>query len=148
MECDPSLLDVNIHPSKLDIRFSNFDELNKLIKETIDKALRDKLLIPTINITKVKENDIKYENLTLDIERNKMDRVSEETFEYKSKLNNLVNYRDENLELEELEETLDGTNGKDVIIQEEGEKLPELYPVGLLLGTYIVCENEQGRGRR
>lgn len=144
MECDPSLLDVNIHPSKLDIRFSNFDELNKLIKETIDKALRDKLLIPTINITKVKENDIKYENLTLDIERNKMDRVSEETFEYKSKLNNLVNYRDENLELGELEETLDGTNGKDVIIQEEGEKLPELYPVGLLLGTYIVCENEQG----
>lgn len=144
MECDPSLLDVNIHPSKLDIRFSNFDELNKLIKETIDKALRDKLLIPTINITKVKENDIKYENLTLDIERNKMDMVSEETFEYKSKLNNLVNYRDENLELEELEETLDGTNGKDVIIQEEGEKLLELYPVGLLLGTYIVCENEQG----
>ena len=26
----------------------------------------------------------------------------------------------------------------------ETEKLPELYPVGLLLGTYIVCENEKG----
>ena len=52
IETDPSLLDVNIHPSKLDIRFSNFDELNKLIKETIDKSIKDKLLIPNISFTK------------------------------------------------------------------------------------------------
>ena len=28
--------------------------------------------------------------------------------------------------------------------QEENNKLPELYPIGLALGTYIVCQNELG----
>ena len=31
IETDPSLLDVNIHPSKLDIKFSNFDELKDIL---------------------------------------------------------------------------------------------------------------------
>ena len=74
IECDPSLLDVNIHPSKLDIKFSNFDELNKLIKELIDTALKNKLLIPTINL--VKESPSKtYENLTLNIISNETQRI-------------------------------------------------------------------------
>ena len=29
-------------------------------------------------------------------------------------------------------------------VPEENNKLPELYPVGLALGTYIVCQNETG----
>ena len=32
----------------------------------------------------------------------------------------------------------------DIKVITEEKKLPELYPVGLLLGTYIVCENELG----
>ena len=32
----------------------------------------------------------------------------------------------------------------EVIVVSEDKKLPELYPVGLLHGTYIVCENELG----
>ena len=58
IETDPSLLDVNIHPSKLDIRFSNFDELNKLIKETIDVSLRDKMLIPNITSDEVDRKSV------------------------------------------------------------------------------------------
>lgn len=142
--CDPSLLDVNIHPSKLDIKFSNFSELNNLIKEVIDKALRDKLLIPSINISKVSNSDnVKYENLSLDIDRLSKDIIKEDNGEYKSKLEDLVNYREDNeetvLEVENNEE-----DNSDVIEVSENEKLPELYPVGLLLGTYIVCENEKG----
>ena len=143
IECDPELLDVNIHPSKLDIKFSNFDELNNLIRETIDKGLRDKLLIPKINISKYTDDRDRYENLTLNIDRNI---VSDNKMEYKSRLENLVNYQDdESEELKEIEEDIiDKEDGREVVSQEEGEKLPELYPVGLLLGTYIVCENEQG----
>ncbi|MGN1357760.1 MAG: DNA mismatch repair endonuclease MutL [Bacilli bacterium] len=142
--CDPSLLDVNIHPSKLDIKFSNFSELNNLIKEVIDKALRDKLLIPSINISKNTGSDnVKYENLSLDIDRLSKDIIKEDNGEYKSKLEDLVNYREDNeeigLEVENNEE-----DNSDVIEVTENEKLPELYPVGLLLGTYIVCENEKG----
>ena len=142
--CDPSLLDVNIHPSKLDIKFSNFSELNNLIKEVIDKALRDKLLIPSINISKNTESDnVKYENLSLDIDRLSKDIIKEDNGEYKSKLEDLVNYREDNEEIGLKVENNEEDNS-DVIEVTENEKLPELYPVGLLLGTYIVCENEKG----
>ena len=127
IETDPSLLDVNIHPSKLDIRFSNFDELNNLIKETIDEALSDKLLIPNITSEEV-EKTSKVENLTLNIERNT---------DYKNKLEDLVNFKvEESNDLESVH--------TEVKVVTEEKKLPELYPVALLLGTYIVCENDEG----
>ena len=128
IETDPSLLDVNIHPSKLDIRFSNFDELNHLIKETIDAALRDKMLIPNVSINE--EELPKYTNLSLNIERE----------EYKEKLTDLINFNVQEESQTYEEEKIES----EAIIQEDGRKLPELYPVALLLGTYIVCENEEG----
>ncbi|MBQ9854241.1 MAG: DNA mismatch repair endonuclease MutL [Bacilli bacterium] len=135
IETDPSLLDVNIHPSKLDIKFSNFEELNNLIKETIDNSIKNKLLIPEIKV--VKEDSPKYENLTLNIERNTLEK---EKAEYKNNLEKLINFNKEESNLEEENE-----NDNHLIQEvEEEKKLPELYPVGLLLGTYIVCENEQG----
>ena len=133
IEADPELLDVNIHPSKLDIRFSNFDGLNELIRETIDNALKEKMLIPSVSI---KEEELpKYTNISLNIER------ETSSDEYKSKLTDLINYKvSEDTPLEDKEEGLES----DVVSIIEGEKLPELYPVALLLGTYIVCENEDG----
>lgn len=144
IETDPTLLDVNIHPSKLDIKFSNFDELNNLIKETINKALKDKMLIPSISISS--NSGKKYENLTIDIDRNNV--VNEETGVYKNKLEDLINYRNEDNsslldEKEDEDNTLD-LESEVKIIEDDSKKLPELYPVGLLLGTYIVCENEHG----
>ena len=132
---DPSLLDVNIHPSKLDIRFSNFEELTNLISKMISDALKDKLLIPSINVNKdIKE--VKYEELTLDIDRNN-NIVREEKEEYRNKISDLINFKEEedNSLLEE---------DSEVIVVSEENKLPELYPVVLLHGTYIVCENELG----
>ena len=133
IETDPRLLDVNIHPSKLDIRFSNFEELNNLVKELIDKAIREKMLIPSISLPK--EETPKYENLTLNIERVNTDN------DYKERVTELVNFeiKEDNPELENDEEIV-----SDSIDIEDGKKLPELYPVALLLGTYIVCENDEG----
>ena len=139
IETDPSLLDVNIHPSKLDIKFSNFDELNNLIKNIINKTLKDKMLIPSMSF---RDNNVtkKYENLTIEIDRNNV--INESKDEYKNKVEDLVNYRNEEenkIEIENVEEVSEVK-----IVDDESKKLPELYPVGLLLGTYIVCENEQG----
>ncbi len=136
IETDPSLLDVNIHPSKLDIRFSNFDELNKLIKETIDASLKDKMLIPSINIP---HNELpKYEHITLNIEREETSNNINN--DYKSKLEDLVNF---NIK-EETSEYGDNEIVSEAITVSEDKKIPELYPVALLLGTYIVCENNEG----
>ena len=132
IETDPSLLDVNIHPSKLDIRFSNFDELNKLIKEVIDDAIKGKLLIPSINL---KEEEMpKYAHMSLNIERVNTD---DSDNEYKSKLEDLINFNVQ-------EDSNDEEIVSEAISITEERKLPELYPVALLLGTYIVCENNEG----
>lgn len=138
IECDPSLLDVNIHPSKLDIKFSNFDDLNSLIKEVIIKGLNDKLLIP--NIKPVTLEGPKYTEMTLNIDRANV--IQEDEGNYKERLENLVNYQDNNEEIEELGE--EGLANISEVKEMPLEKLPELYPVALLLGTYIVCENEKG----
>ena len=142
IDTDPSLLDVNIHPSKLDIKFSNFDELNNLIKTTINNAIKDKLLIPSINISK-EENTPKYENLTLNIERD--NHVNEDIMEYKNKVEKLVNFQNNDVVVDTYyEDNQDIITNSDVVSVSDEEKIPELYPVGLLLGTYIVCENEHG----
>lgn len=141
IECDPRLLDVNIHPSKLDIKFSNFDELTKLVKEIVSKSLADKLLIPSIPVSRGVE-EAKYENLTLDIDRNNL--VKEDNSEYKSRLEKLVNFNNEEENLEDITNMEEDNRVSDIKVITEEKKLPELYPVGLLLGTYIVCENELG----
>lgn len=130
---DPFLVDVNIHPSKQDIKFSNFDELKTMISETIEKTIRSKLLIPKVEIKN--EPTIKYENISLNLERNSIkEEIVEET---KQKLTNLVNFNYEpNNELDKEEDTY--------IEERPKETLPELYPIGLALGTYIVCQNENG----
>ena len=122
---DPSLIDVNIHPTKMDIKFSKMEELLVLVKEVIKNKLGKQVLIPEIDDfvynefedkkVEVKEDVVnkiekpKYENLSLDLNR-----VSEEKEVY----------------VKEVEEVL--------------KRLPEMYPVGLVHGTYIVCQNELG----
>lgn len=131
IKTDPSLLDVNIHPSKADIKFSNFDELKNLINYTIISALKKKLLIPNIEV-KEKVTSPKLENLSLELGNNI---VEEESITYRQSLENLINNPNMDEEIDNIEK-----------IEEvkEKEKLPPLYPVGLLLGTYIACQNEKG----
>ena len=131
---DPVLVDVNIHPSKQDIKFSNFEDLKNMISEVINKTIRSKLLIPKIEVKE--QPTVKYENLSLNLERNS---ISEESSLLdKQKLTNLVNFNYEpNNELDKEEEP-------SYIEERPKETLPELYPIGLALGTYIVCENERG----
>ena len=131
IKTDPSLLDVNIHPSKADIKFSNFDELKNLINYTIVSALKKKLLIPNIEV-KEKVTSPKLENLSLELGNNI---VEEESITYRQSLENLINNPNMDEEIDNIEK-----------IEEvkEKEKLPPLYPVGLLLGTYIACQNEKG----
>lgn len=153
IDTDPALIDVNIHPSKLDIKFSNFTELKQLISNMISTTIRGKLLIPKIE-RKVSEPEVKYKNLSLNLER----KVAEDTNssrdeDYFHNLSNLINFRPLDTELKEdstgnhiEEKTIEQPVIESDIeeIKSPENKLPELYPVGLVLGTYIVCENEKG----
>ena len=134
IKTDPSLIDVNIHPSKLDIKFSNFTELNELIRTTIIAAIKTKLLIPNVEAKTpptikpiqnnidftVEESDPAYNKLLDDYFKN--DQIDEG-----------IIYNEENNEEETIKE-----------ITSPSDKLPELYPIALALGTYIICQNNQG----
>ncbi|MGL5915337.1 MAG: DNA mismatch repair endonuclease MutL [Culicoidibacterales bacterium] len=45
---DPRLLDVNVHPAKLEVRLSQESQLQQLVKATIRESLQQQALIPTI----------------------------------------------------------------------------------------------------
>lgn len=136
IKTDPSLIDVNIHPSKQDIKFSNFEDLKNIISTAIVDTIKSKLLIPKIEVKE--EVTSKYQNLSLDLERNSVQDIS--TSENTTRISNLVNFNYEpNNELDNPSHKED-----DYIEALPTQKLPELYPIGLALGTYIICENEQG----
>ncbi len=44
------LLDVNVHPTKMELRFSNQEELYQLVKKTVQQGLMERELIPEIKL--------------------------------------------------------------------------------------------------
>lgn len=124
---DTSLVDVNIHPTKQDVKFGKLEELKELISSTISEELKKIRLIPKIEN---KEYDIPINNIMVNTINNYED-IDEKPNE---------SYEEITLNLEVKEET---PIYKEVI-KEEKEKVPMMYPVGLVKGTYIICQNELG----
>lgn len=53
IQMDPLLVDVNVHPTKQEVRLSKEKELSNLISTTIKEALTDEVLIPKVNYEEV-----------------------------------------------------------------------------------------------
>ena len=117
IETDPTLVDVNIHPTKQDVKLSKIDSLYNLLYETIKKALYDSLLIPDA----IKRDDeVKNaKDSFIDTEEIKDIKGNQTTFDFGA---------------EKIEESVKNEELKSLV----------LYPVGLCHGTYIVCENDEG----
>ena len=73
---DAQLVDVNVHPSKWEIRLSKEKQLEKLLFMTIQKALQEKLEVPKVDVNKetVKEK-VEMQELQFTYERE--DRVKQ-----------------------------------------------------------------------
>ncbi len=97
IEVDPILVDINIHPTKMDIKFSKMDSLKDLLIKSITEKLEELTLIPEVSVRdsysvsevhnqivqkkeeEKEEDTVKYEEIKLDFE------VQEEKKEKKKK---------------------------------------------------------------
>lgn len=52
LEVAPALVDVNVHPAKLEVRFKNDDEVYDFFYTAVSKALQDAVLIPRAELEK------------------------------------------------------------------------------------------------
>ena len=48
---DGGLLDVNVHPTKMELRFSNQEQLYRFVRETVHQGLMGRELIPEVKLT-------------------------------------------------------------------------------------------------
>lgn len=137
IDVDPILIDINIHPTKMDIKFSKMDTLKELVTSLIEKNLKQLTLIPTISVRdtssisevrnqivssnnedKPVQEEIKYENITLDFT------IQEQKQEYSETPTD---------EAKEAKEEKEPTY-----------RIKEMIPRGIVYLTYIIAENEDG----
>ena len=135
---DPTLIDVNIHPTKQDIRISKKEELKEVLVGAIKDALYNELLVPdaisnedTLE-SNLPSNLFKEESEVKPLEINLDEKIEESSVIKKSFFKN-VDFESEQKEL-------------DFKIDYKNEKLKkiELYPVGIAFGTYIIAQNKEG----
>ncbi|MBQ2909434.1 MAG: DNA mismatch repair endonuclease MutL [Bacilli bacterium] len=133
IDVDPILIDINIHPTKMDIKFSKMDTLKELVTNLLEKNLKELTLIPTISVrdnysvSEVKQQikksteedhkkeEVKYENITLDF-----------TLQ------------------EEKQEPVVNIDSDKQTVNEEVYRIKEMTPRGIVYLTYIIAENEDG----
>ena len=133
IDLDPLLIDVNIHPQKLEVKFTEERMLLSLITKTINEKLQTLSLIPKVKEEEKVEQNYKYEKLNLkDKTDNKPNLVKEDFENY---INNMVDKKIK-------QDILDSYKTQEEIL--EIKKLPELEYIGQLLGTYLIFQNEEG----
>ena len=136
IETDPTLVDVNIHPTKQDIKFSKIDELNKLIRESIASALKKVLLVPEVKV-EVKIPEPLYSEISMPL-------VMDDEEPYTTLEQVSIDFKESDAgTYKEVLEIQESNNIENVEENELVKKL-ELYPVGIALGTYIIAQNQDG----
>ena len=136
IETDPTVVDVNIHPTKQDVKISKIKDLKELITSTIKKALYESLLIiKPLEDEKTQENN--YEHMQLN---NKINDYDIKNIFAKKEEEKIVLPEEE---VKKSDQYFMDFEEKEIIKNEELKSL-KLYPVGLALGTYIIAENEDG----
>lgn len=132
IEVDPFLVDVNVHPTKMEVKFSKQDSLLNLIMETISNKLSKKTLIPKV-INENIEDNYYQDDLTINNDLFNSPEIVKEDKKENDKLEELTFDFSIQEEKEDYEEEFP-----------EDSRIKDMYPIGIVHGTYIICENPDG----
>ena len=145
IEADPSLLDVNIHPSKLEIKFTDEEILKDLIRQTIYQALTKNNLIPSMGKESFEEilNEIKelvvddnssFPNLFSGFDSGLLKETEAEAFFFETKPTEpVILGEDPFIHQPKMEEYMEQSIHHD---------LPRLEYIGQFHGTYLLAQSE------
>ncbi|MBU2659043.1 DNA mismatch repair protein MutL [Bacillus licheniformis] len=168
---DPILVDVNVHPSKLEVRLSKETELHDLIRDGIKDVFKKQQLIPSAQLPKKSASVIKNEQqfITFDekpAERKvpeksaapsyspmKLSSVVKEPVDVEEELPPLQFDAPPIVDQEQSIEVPDVSEEQPEALEQEyheeqpqptSERVPIMYPIGQMHGTYILAQNENG----
>ncbi|UOR12646.1 DNA mismatch repair endonuclease MutL [Halobacillus amylolyticus] len=153
VEMDPILVDVNVHPAKLEARFSKEKELYEIVETTIRETFRKQTLIPKVEQKKEKNPPIpSNEQGSFDLYQAQPENrppatatsanPTTEASSFVDQQHSVVKEMQAQPEprMEELETEASYAEEK----QEDKKRVPTMYPIGQLHGTYILAQNEEG----
>ena len=124
IDMDTQLLDVNVHPSKWEVRISKEKQLEYLLRDEIRNVLKNTVLAPKVEPSKAVTS---FEELTLDTN-------SSFTKPF---------VKEESKTVEVVEEPTVPYTPKEVN-QPVIEQLPQMRVIGQLHRKFILCETEKG----
>ena len=130
---DPFLVDVNVHPTKMEVKFSKLDSLLNLIFNTIQDKLSKKTLI--------------QKAISDNIEDNFYEEVEGPEFEVNESVNNIPLKFD--FDNNEIVSTTDNSKKEEVTIFPKEDvvgtnRIKPMKAIAIIHKTYIVCENDEG----
>ncbi|MCL7746551.1 DNA mismatch repair endonuclease MutL [Halalkalibacter alkaliphilus] len=176
IKMDPKLIDVNVHPSKLEVRLSKEEELGQLITQSIKQIFESETLIPEADTRKrTNFSSLKSEQVSFDFEKPVQIESSvnvglqvKENETWQDKTSSYIEEDDdvkqdremerqrpqdheqivaspyESIAIEQEEESMEVMKETDFEQEKVSERVPVLYPVGQMHGTYIIAQNETG----
>lgn len=140
IDVDPILIDINIHPQKMDIKFSKMDSLKELVTKIITRKLKEITLIPNVNVRDLNtiyevENSLPLNEINYEVE----DKIVEtKTFETNKEELTFDFDNDSKITSIKTNEVIEETK------VESNYRIKEMIPVGIVHKTYIIAENSTG----
>lgn len=144
LEIPPSDVDVNVHPTKKEVRYKNTNQIFNFIYTSIQAGLANYVEKNTINPQQYTTNESFQQNNIIDFVQPKMEQSGDIFFD---KQDDTIYVSDKLMEQEtkELKETqVEQTEQKQFFVPVEKEAEPEENIVGQYKNTYILVEKEDG----
>ncbi|KHD86572.1 DNA mismatch repair protein MutL [Heyndrickxia ginsengihumi] len=178
VKMDPILVDVNVHPAKLEVRLSKEKELCLLIADAIKSAFKKQELIPSgVEAVKKEKRKIEQVELPLDhvpektpimkpaqkeapifqqssghddyssiqtqqhyeMDKNHVEPIAKDYIEEDPIFPDVV-YEEQ----DEFEEPMSTQVEEQEETEPQASRVPPMYPIGQMHGTYIFAQNEKG----